>query len=121
YKGLITLSYATKWEKWKFDVTGQFNGKARIPDTKKMPALVGQRREFSPAYFILLAQVAKKYKNVEVYVGGENLTDFRQTDFRQSEPITEGFAPYHTHFDTSMVWGPIKGRTIYFGLRWAVK
>ncbi len=115
YKGLVTLSYTLPYDKWKFDVTGQFNGKARIPETTKMPKFL-QRDTQSPAYFILMAQVSKKYKNLEVYVGGENLTNFTQKD-----PITEPWAPYHTHFDTSMVWGPIKGRTLYGGVRWALK
>lgn len=111
YKGLITLSYATKFGKWKFDVTSQFNGKARIPDTRKMPALL-QRSEYSPAFTQLLAQVTRHYKKFDVYIGGENLTNFTQKD-----PITEYWRPYHTHFDTSMVWGPIVGATIYAGFR----
>jgi outer membrane receptor for ferrienterochelin and colicin len=31
YRGLINLSYATNFEKWKFDVTAQFNGSSRLP------------------------------------------------------------------------------------------
>jgi len=53
---------------------------------------------------------------VEVYFGGENLTNFTQKD-----PITEYWRPYHTHFDTSMVWGPIVGATVYAGLRYSIK
>ena len=115
YKGLITASYATKFDKWKFDITWQLNGKARIPDTKKMPAKL-QRDGYSPAYSQLLAQVTRKFKYFEVYVGGENLTNFTQPD-----PITEYWRPYHTHFDTSMVWGPIVGATVYAGLRYVLK
>ncbi|MEI6900479.1 MAG: TonB-dependent receptor, partial [Bacteroidota bacterium] len=40
YKALLTLSYATKFDKWKFDITGQLNGPARIPDTYKMPGFL---------------------------------------------------------------------------------
>ena len=115
YKGLITASYATKFEKWKFDITLQLNGRSRIPDTKKMPAKL-QRAEYAPAYPQLLAQVTRKLKYFEVYLGGENLTNFTQKD-----PITEAWRPYHTHFDTSMVWGPIVGTTIYAGLRYTIK
>lgn len=49
YKGLLTASYATKYGKWKVDVTAQFNGKARIPDTQKMPAAL-QRPGFTIIY-----------------------------------------------------------------------
>ncbi len=115
YKGLITLAYATKFDKWKFDITGQFNGKGRIPSTENMPPIL-QRNEYSPEFFNLLAQISHKYKKWDFYFGGENLTNFTQKD-----PITEGFAPYHTHFDTSMVWGPLVGATAYAGFRYTVK
>jgi outer membrane receptor for ferrienterochelin and colicin len=117
YKGLITLSYATNFDKWKFDLTGQFNGSARISPQYLMPEIVRRDYETTPAYFVLLAQITKKFKhNFEVYVGGENLTGFIQED-----PITEPFIPYHTHFDTMMVWGPIVGPTLYAGLRYTLK
>jgi len=115
YKGILSLNYATKFEKWKFDVTTQFNGKARIPDTQNMPESL-QRGEYSPSYIQLLAQVTRKFKYFEVYLGGENLTNFTQKD-----PVTEAFAPYHTHFDTSMVWGPLVGATVYTGFRYTLK
>ncbi len=115
YKGLVTLSYATKWDKWKFDLTGQLNGPQRIPDTKKMPAKL-QRSTSSPAYFQLLAQVTKKFKYIDIYIGGENLTNFTQSD-----PITEYWKPYHTHFDGAMGWGPILGATVYAGIRLTIK
>ena len=115
YKGIVSLNYATKFDKWKFDFTTQFIGKARIPDTDKMPASL-QREDYSPAYVQLFAQVTRKFKAFEVYLGGENLTNFTQKD-----PITEAFAPYHTHFDTSMVWGPLVGATVYAGFRYVLK
>ena len=117
YKGLITLSYATKFEKWKFDVTSQFNGSARISPQDKMPLIVRKDYNTSPEYYIVNAQITKKFKRfVDLYIGVENLLNFTQND-----PITEPFIPYHTHFDTSMVWGPIVGRVIYGGMRFAIK
>jgi outer membrane receptor for ferrienterochelin and colicins len=117
YKGLVTLSYATNFDKWKFDLTAQFNGSARISPQYLMPEIVRRDYDNSPAYMVLLAQITKKFKhNFEVYLGGENLTGFLQED-----PITEPFIPYHTHFDTMMVWGPIVGPTIYAGLRYSLK
>ena len=115
YKGLVTLSYATKWEKWKFDLTGQLNGPQRLPDTQKMPQKL-QRPGTSPPYFQLLAQVTKKFKYIDIYLGGENLTNFTQSD-----PITEYWKPYHTHFDGAMGWGPILGATVYAGIRLTIK
>jgi hypothetical protein len=116
YKGLLTLSYATRFDKWKFDFTLQVNGPARIPEQDKMPGIVKRDYRYSPVYPLMNAQVTKKFRgNVEVYLGSENLLNFRQTD-----PITESFLPYHTHFDTSMIWGPITGRLIYAGLRYKI-
>jgi len=115
YKGLLSLGYATKFEKWKFDLTGQLNGPARIPDTQKMPAAL-QRPDRSPVWFNLLGQVTRKFKRFEVYIGGENLINFRQQD-----PIAEYWKPYHTHFDASMAWGPIAGISIYAGVRMTIK
>ncbi|MFZ4520581.1 MAG: TonB-dependent receptor [Bacteroidales bacterium] len=115
YKGLLSLGYATKFEKWKFDLTGQLNGPARLPDTKKMPGFL-QRPGSSPAWFNLLGQVTKKFKHFDVYVGGENLTNFRQNN-----PISEYWKPYHTHFDASMAWGPVVGISIYAGVRLMIK
>lgn len=117
YKGLFTVSYATKFEKWKFDLTSQINGSSRISPQEKMPGIVRRDYEKSPVYIVVSAQIQKKFKhNIDVYIGAENLFDFLQKD-----PLTESFIPYHTHFDTTMIWGPITGRVIYAGLRYAFK
>jgi outer membrane receptor for ferrienterochelin and colicins len=115
YKDLVTLSYATKFEKWKFDLTGQLNGPARIPDTQKMPVIL-QQAGHSPAWFQLLGQITKKFKFFDIYIGGENLTNFIQDN-----RIVEYWKPYHTHFDASMVWGPVVGLTAYAGIRMVIK
>ena len=115
YKGLLTLSYATKFEKWRFDLTGQMNGPARLPDSQRMPLKL-QYPSHSPAWFQLLGQITKKFKYFDVYVGGENLTNFTQ-DSR----IVEYAKPFHTHFDASMVWGPVVGLTAYAGIRMTIK
>ena len=115
YKALLTLSYATRFDKWKFDLTGQLNGPSRIPDTKKMPAAL-QLPEKSPVWFNMLAQVSRKFRNFEIYLGGENLLNVRQKD-----PIVEYFKPWHTHFDASMAWGPVTGASVYAGIRLTIK
>jgi hypothetical protein len=117
YKGLMTVAYETNLEKWKFDLTAQLNGKARIGSQEKMPEIIRRDYETSPVYVVLFAQITKKFSNnFEIYLGGENLTGFIQDD-----PITEPFIPYHTHFDTMMIWGPITGPVIYAGLRFNLK
>lgn len=115
YKGLVTLSYATRFDRWIFDLTGQLNGPARIPDTQKMPLALQQPGQ-SPVYFQLLGQITKKFKFIDVYLGSENLTNFTQ-----GNRIVEYQRAYHTHFDASMVWGPVVGRTVYAGIRMTIK
>jgi outer membrane receptor for ferrienterochelin and colicins len=112
YKGILSLSYSTNLNKWKFDATLHYNGKSRIPDTRMNPEKYRLPDE-SPDYFVLYAQVTKKYKNWDFYVGAENITDYTQ-----KKPIIAADDPYGSHFDTSMIWGPITGRMFYAGIRY---
>jgi hypothetical protein len=50
-----------------------------------------------------------------VYIGIENLFDFRQTN-----PILDSANPQGPFFDASLIWGPLTGRMIYAGLRFGV-
>jgi hypothetical protein len=53
-------------------------------------------------------------KKFDMYVGVENILDFKQ-----SNPIIDAQNPFgkSNYFDASMVWGPVFGRMIYSGLR----
>jgi len=114
YKGLITLSYTTNLKKWQFDFTTQFNGTSRVPTTLSNPAEY-QRPESGPAYTIVNAQVTKYFKKWNIYLGGENLTNYKQKD-----PIIAADKPFGEYFDSSMIWGPISGMNIYLGLRFTL-
>lgn len=111
YKGLLTLSYATKFERWKFDVTAQYNGRSRLPVTSSSPEEYA-RPEFSTPYYILHAQITKKFRLLDIYAGGENLLNYTQ-----HHPIVSPDNPESPYFDASMIWGPLMGRTFYAGLR----
>jgi outer membrane receptor for ferrienterochelin and colicin len=115
YKGLLTLSYATWYNKWSFDLTTQLNGQNRLPDTRMNPSEY-QKDEYSPEYVIIHAQVTKRFKYFDIYIGGENLTDFMQED-----PVIAPDDPFGEYFDASMVWGPLMGRTFYAGIRYTLK
>lgn len=101
YKGLVTASYKTPTELWQFDATLQLNGGGRI---------VGQER--FKGYEQLSAQVTREFRYLAVYVGGENLTNFRQRD-----PIRNADTPHDPSFESTLVWGPVHGRMLYAGLR----
>jgi len=49
---------------------------------------------------------------MDLYLGGENLTGFRQ-----ERPILAWEDPFSPWFDSSLVWGPTAGRRFYVGLR----
>ncbi len=115
YKGMITGSYATGSNRWQFDLTSQFNGKSRIPDTSILPHHF-QMPSVSPAYTVIHAQITRRWNNFDLYVGGENLTNFKQ-----HKPIIAYDNPYGEHFDASMIWGPIMGRMFYLGLRYSIQ
>ena len=116
YKGMLSGSFNTNNNRWQFDLTAQFNGPSRIPSTAMLPAHM-QMSERSPAYVFMLGQITYKIpeRDLELYIGGENLTDFKQM-----KPIIGANDPFGQHFDGSMIWGPIKGRMFYFGLRFSI-
>ncbi len=117
YKGLVTMSYAPGT--WQFDLTTQFNGDSRVPDLSGNATAVanGQNIGRSPFYVIMNAQVTKSLgKYWEVYVGGENLTNYTQ-----KYPIISADNPQSEDFDASMVWGPLSGIRAYVGVRFTVK
>ena len=117
YKGLVTMSYAPGT--WQFDFTTQFNGDSRVPDLSGNATAVahGQDIRRSPFYVIMNAQVMKKLgKCWEIYIGGENLTNYTQ-----KYPIISAENPMSEDFDASMVWGPLSGVRAYLGVRFSIK
>ncbi len=114
YKGLFNLSYMTPLKKWQVDYTIQLNGPGRIPFTTDNPVEYQLDTEF-PAFTIMNAQLTKYFKTWNIYVGAENLTDFRQDN-----PVLAADKPFGEHFDASMIWGPVDGRKIYVGVRFGI-
>ncbi|HRZ95943.1 MAG TPA: TonB-dependent receptor [Paludibacter sp.] len=111
-KSLLTTSYQTPLKKWQFDFTAQFNGSGRLPDPDVSTPL--WEKEYKP-YTILNAQITKYFRTWSVYLGSENLTSFVQKN-----PVIDVINPMSDNFDASMVWGPMHGRKIYLGFRWAL-
>lgn len=103
WKGLATLAYKPSPGLWQFDVTCQLNGSGRLPGTTS---------ERFPVYPQLSAQVTRWFRHVSIYLGGENLTNYRQP-----HPIIGTDRPWSTDFEPTMIWGPVHGITAYVGLR----
>jgi len=114
---LMNLAYTTKFDKWKFDFTWQWNGKRRIPNTSEGHIHSSTSQSvFAPAFSNINAQITKAFFKWEMYVGGENLNNFTQKD-----PIFGANDPFGKNFDASMVWGPVIGRMVYVGMRYKIK
>lgn len=108
YKTLLNIQYATKFRRWVLDATAQLNGPARIPT--QTGDLADSRH--SPRYPMFYAQVSRKVGRFDIYVGCENIADYRQED-----PILNWENPYDYRFNSMNVWGPLMGRKFYAGLR----
>ncbi len=110
YKGLFTASWQSPMKRWQFDTNIQLNGGSRLPD------LNGENNRRNKPFTIINAQLTKYFRWGSIYGGSENLTGFRQKD-----PISGAYEPWGNDFDATMVWGPVHGRKLYLGLRYAIK
>ena len=130
YKGVLNLQYATNLNKWIFDFTASINGKSRVYDfMEDMRDENGNKlyeNGYTPAYPLLYLQITKRFKGVDIYLGAENLTNFRQQRLLAGTLVadqTNGMSSVNTalsDFDASAVWGPIMGTKVYLGLRYTL-
>ena len=109
HRGFANLSWNAP-RKWKLDATLQWTGNKRLPGSVE-----GVLPVQSPDFVTLNGQISKTFPfGLELYLGIENATDFRQKELIIS--------PSNTHaanFDAAMVWGPVIGRMVYGGFRWS--
>jgi hypothetical protein len=108
FRGLINLSYATALKRWVVDLTAQLNGPSRLPGLNGYDS----QKRYSPTYPVYFAQITKNSKRLDFYIGAENILDYKQPN-----PVAGWENPFQRDFDASMIWGPLVGRKIYFGVR----
>ena len=112
YKALFTASYKTPLGLWQFDATVQLNGGGRNPESYQ---LADGSPSWSPRFHSfeqVSAQVTRWFRHWSIYVGGENLTGFKQ-----KTPIYGASNPWGSDFEPTLVWGPVEGRMFYAGVR----
>lgn len=112
YKGLVSASYQTDMGKWQFDATLQLNGGGRMPNAYTTTDGTPSWNSRYKAYEQVSAQVTRFFRNWSIYVGGENMTNFKQKN-----PIIGASDPWGSTFDSSMIWGPVHGSIYYAGIR----
>ena len=97
---------------WKFDVTFNWLGEQRLPTTATNP-LPYRLSDYAPSFATLNAQITRVFsKTFEVYVGGENITNYKQAN-----GILAADAPFGAYFDSTMQYAPAFGQMYYVGLR----
>ncbi|RLD19559.1 MAG: hypothetical protein DRI69_08130 [Bacteroidetes bacterium] len=124
-RAFANLAYTTRKGSggyWMFDGTLQFIGAQRLPNTSSNPEPY-QRPDYSPSYMTFATQITRNFNvgrsgtktSFAVYIGAENLFDYRQED-----AIIAADDPFGPYFDSGLVWGPIFGRKIYAGIRYTL-
>ncbi|WP_462352253.1 TonB-dependent receptor [Capnocytophaga leadbetteri] len=97
---------------WKFDVTLNWLGEQRLPTTATNP-LAYRLSDYAPSFATLNAQITRVFsKTFEVYVGGENITNYKQAN-----GILAADAPFGAYFDSTMQYAPAFGQMYYAGMR----
>ena len=135
FKGVLNMQYATNLNKWIFDFTASLNGSCRVYNfmeslnedgTMSGSPIEGVARLYkngrTPVYPLLYAQITRRFKGWDVYLGAENLTNFRQKEvIIGSFKYNDGHVnPWQPSFDASCVWGPLMGIKAHIGFRFTL-
>ena len=126
YKGVLNLQYSTNLNKWIFDFTASVNGPSRVynfmEDLTDESGNLLYKNGLTPVYPLLYLQVTRRFKGVDIYIGGENLTNFRQKNVILGSVRDEmgHVRADQPTFDASAVWGPLMGIKVYAGVRFTL-
>lgn len=112
YKALFTATWKPRMELWNIDLTLQLNGPGRMPTPYTLADGTPSWNEEFEAFPQLNLQVTRTFKHFSVYVGGENLTNYRQQN-----PVINADNPWSDQFDPTLVYGPVLGIMAYAGIR----
>ena len=96
---------------------GTFNwmGKTRLPFSGTNP-LEYQWNSDSESFFTIHSQIRyARSTSWDFYLGVNNLLNYQQKN-----PIISANNPNTPFFDASIVWAPVFGRMIYFGIKWEI-
>lgn len=111
-KGLISLGYSTPMNIWQFDVTMQLNSGGRMPTPyEKSDGSLSWNSRYN-GFEQLSAQITRNFRHFSLYIGGENITNYKQPS-----PIINASEPWSSSFDPTMIYGPLHGVVVYAGIR----
>lgn len=127
HRGLVHLNYTTPKKDWEFNVTLNIIGPQRMPHLHPPYGdyLPNYRlEEYSPTYLRLNAHIVKFFKGGwEVYIGGENLTNYTQEDpiLGYQDPFGTSKTPSYAKFDATAIFAPVFGTQIYAGIKYTLQ
>ena len=116
FKAVLNAQYKTRANRWIFDFTASLNGSSRVYDFMKEikddEGMLLYPEGRTPVYPLLYAQITRRFRGFDIYVGGENLSGSMQMC-----PVVDAGNPYGTTFDAASIWGPLMGAKLYAGIR----
>lgn len=115
WKLLFTGAFTPRMGIWQVDVSLAVNGPGRMPRPYVLDDGSMSWAERFPTWCGLNAQATRNFRHWSVYIGGENLTGFRQ-----KHPVIDAANPWGPRFDATMVWGPLHGAVVYAGFRFNI-
>ena len=97
------------------DCTFNWMGKTRLPFSGSNPQEY-QWNSNSESFFTIHSQIRyAPSTSWDFYLGANNLLNYQQKN-----PIISANNPNTPFFDASIVWAPVFGRMIYFGIKWEI-
>ncbi|MAT38973.1 MAG: TonB-dependent receptor [Ectothiorhodospiraceae bacterium] len=113
HKVLGTVSYEFV-EGWRADGSVEWMGSQILPNTEAYPEQF-QIPHASENFTMLGFQLTRTWEFFDTYAGVENILDHRQEN-----PILNAQNPFERYFEPTFVWGNVKGREFYAGIRWRI-
>lgn len=114
-KGLFTLGWSPNMGLWQFDISCAINDSGRMPQPYTLADGSLSWPERYNTFAQLNAQITRNFRHWAIYLGGENLTAYRQKN-----PVIGASDPWGPDFDATMVYGPLQGAMIYVGFRYNI-
>lgn len=97
---------------WQVDASLAINGGGRMPKPYELGDGSLSWNKTYKTFPQLNIQVTRNFRHWSVYLGGENLTGYRQ-----KMPIIDAANPWGSNFDATMIYAPIHGPMVYAGFR----
>ena len=117
-RALANFAYRTDHKnQWLFDYTWNYIGKSRIP----YHPLIESGNTFSDPFFVMNSQVTKRLKTLDIYLGVENLLNYKQDNpiLGSNDPFGSNFDAHHlgtSHGTTYIYWNTIKNKLMKLGI-----